>query len=169
MNYIVLIFLSIYSADLVAQHSPKGRIDILNEQQRQEEESTKDLIFKTNKPLKAVVAGGGYIAGDEVCEVEIATSYFQSGDKVEVEAQIENYQCGASNGKYTVRVKTQDEAGETYSEKHDEVWSRNDNEPVLARHVYALGKGSELLSARVRMPSKDYCTCLPADAAVKVE
>ena len=158
----MLFLFYVFSTNLFAvEMSPKGRIDILNEQERQKNgNSAKDLVFKTNKPFKPAVIGKAYVAGDVACEVEISTSYFQAGDEVKVEAQIDNKQCGPSNGKYTVKVRTRDEAGESHTSKHQEVWSRDDQDSIVMKHIYSMNGDAELISARVQMPSKDYCTCI---------
>ncbi len=159
----VLCYLPINNAIAQVDLSPKGRIDILNDQKRQEEESKKDLIFKNSGPLRDVIAKHSYVSGEKICDVEISTSYFQAGDQAKVEAMIDHSQCGASNGKYTVNLKVQDSAGEVHTTKYKEVWSRKDDQAITAKHTYPLMESHELLKARIKLPSRDYCTCMDSE------
>lgn len=147
---------AIAQADL----SPKGRIDIQNDQKQQEENSKKDLIFKNSGPLRDVIAGNAYISGDKVCEVEISTSYYQAANKAKVEAVIDHSQCAVSNGKYTVSLRIQDEAGTIHAKKYQEVWSRNNADAITVKHTYQMSENMELLKAGIKLPSRDYCTCI---------
>ncbi|MFT4629161.1 MAG: hypothetical protein ACI9WC_000281 [Arenicella sp.] len=140
--------------------SPKGRIDIQNDQAEDWVNSTKDLIFKNSGPLRDVVVGNAYISGTQTCEVDISTSYFQAASQAIVEAEIDHTNCAASNGKYTVGLKIQDAAGEIHSKKYKEVWSRADAQAINVKHSYQIGDNMDLLRARIKLPSRDYCTCI---------
>jgi hypothetical protein len=140
--------------------SPKGRIDIQNGQAEDQANSTKVLIFKNSGPLRDVVVGNTYISGAQICEVDIATSYFQAASQAIVEAEINHADCSASNGKYTVSLKIQDAVGEIHSKKYKEVWSRTDAQAINVKHSYQIGDNMDLLRARIKLPSRDYCTCI---------
>ncbi|MFT5655979.1 MAG: hypothetical protein ACI9XU_001704 [Arenicella sp.] len=140
--------------------SPKGRIDIQNDQTEDKLNSKKDLIFKNSGPLRDVVVGSTYISGAQICEVEISTSYFQAASLAIVEAEIDHADCAASNGKYTVSLKFQDAVGEIHSTKYKEVWSRTEAQAIMVKHSYQIGDNMDLLRARIKLPPKDYCSCL---------
>jgi hypothetical protein len=156
----VLLFVVFIPSYVSAQHLLNGRIDLTKKQEQAEQENKKDLIFKTNKPLPPMVGNTRFRTGTSLCEVEVASSYSQMGDFVEVETIVENNQCGPSNGKYIVNVRTQDKAGNINLSKYEEVWSRADAESVQLEHRYSMNGDAELVSARIRMPSRDYCSCL---------
>lgn len=148
------------AANAQSDLSPNGRIDIQNDLKDDRANSSKDLIFKNSGPLRDVVVDDTYVSGDKVCTVEISTSYFQAANQAKVEASIDHSDCGASNGKYTVSLKTQDEAGEIHTKKYQEVWSRTDADEITVKHNYQMTENSELLKARIKLPTKDYCTCV---------
>ncbi|MFT7527041.1 MAG: hypothetical protein ACI9LY_002193 [Arenicella sp.] len=158
--FLCLLFVISNSAIAQSDLSPKGRIDIENDRKDDRMNSSKDLIFKNSGPLPDVIADRGYISGNKVCEVEISTSYFQAASQAIVEADIDHPECAASNGKYTVNLKIQDAAGEIHSKKHREVWSRTDGDAIIVKHRYQIGDNMDLLRARIKLPSTDYCTCI---------
>ena len=158
--FVCLSFVVSNSAIAQVDLSPKGRIDIQNDQSEDRMNSTKDLIFRNSGPLRDVIVGNAYISGDQICEVEISTSYFQAASQVIVEAEIDHSECAASNGKYTVRLKIQDAAGELHNKKYQEVWSRTDAQAITVKHSYQIGDNMDLLKARIKLPSRDYCTCI---------
>ena len=159
------LFFCFFSNGAIAQSdlSPRGRIDMQNDQRDERMNSNKDLIFKNNGQLPDVIADRAYISGSKVCEVEISTSYFQAASQAIVEAEIDHSECAASNGKYTVSLKVQDAAGEIHSKKYQEVWSRTDAGAIIVKHRYQIGDNMDLLRTRIKLPSKDYCTCIDSE------
>ena len=92
------------------------------------------------------------------CEIDGSLSYYQLGDSVEVHALIENEDCGASAGRYRVRVIARDEAGERVADSYNESWSRLDAEAVEVVHTYPLVTNGMLVRGSLR-PVRDGCRC----------
>ena len=162
-----LVLLILLPSLLSAEPFVNGRIDLEkrhqkfdDEQRANKEASTKDLIFKTNKPLPPMVSKQEFRTGISRCEVQVSSNYSQLAEFVEVETLVENYQCAASNGKYLVHVRTQSDGSEINLNKYEQIWSRKDDEPVRLKHRYSMMGDSDLVSVRIKMPSRDYCSCL---------
>ena len=94
-----------------------------------------------------------------VCTGEVSLLYSQLDTIVEVETEINNEDCGASFGNYTLRIKTRNEAGETTTTNHTESWSRENSNPVSLVKNYSMNGDVDLASVRVRASFNDLCTC----------
>jgi hypothetical protein len=93
------------------------------------------------------------------CEVNIVTDYWQEGDLIKVETLVENTQCGSSKGRYTVNVRTRNDAGDSNTSKYQEQWSRNDNGAIRAVHTYSMNGHKELIRVRIQPPFNGACLC----------
>ena len=100
------------------------------------------------------------------CEIDGSLSYLQLGDAVEVSAVIENRDCGASGGRYRIRVIARDEAGERISDTYNESWSRLGDDTVEVTHNYPLVPESMLVRVSLR-PVGAGCRCSALDAVLE--
>jgi hypothetical protein len=98
-------------------------------------------------------------ATELACFAEVSISYAQMDDKIEVDAQIDNQECSSSYGKYTIRVRTSDETGETTTVNHEQAWQLENASQKQIVHVYDMNGDSELLSARIQGKAGDFCRC----------
>lgn len=96
------------------------------------------------------------------CDAEISIEYAQMDDKVEVDAYISNQQCNSSHGQYAIRVSTRDKYGEKHLSNYEESWRLDNASETEMTLVYEIGSDVELLSARIRGNTKDFCTCVAA-------
>lgn len=114
----------------------------------------KARVLKTSKTVDVPE-----ISEAKTCEVEISSDYWQEDDRLKVETQIENGDCGASQGLYIVNVGTRNKDGETRTSKYQEAWSRDDFQAVIATHVYSMNGDTELVRVRLRTPFNGACLC----------
>ena len=94
----------------------------------------------------------------KACNAELSISYQQYDTQAKVETIIENGDCAASAGKYTVDILVGDARGQTREIEHDETWSRDDNKPYESQKSYDIGKNVELIRVRTTGLS---CSCTP--------
>jgi hypothetical protein len=94
----------------------------------------------------------------KACNAELSISYQQYDTQAKVETNIENEDCAASGGKYTVDILVSDAGGQTHEIEHDETWSRDDNKPYASQKIYDIGKNVDLIRVRTTGLS---CTCIP--------
>ena len=91
------------------------------------------------------------------CEATAVLEYSQHGAEVEVEATIENYDCAASSGEFTIETTVRAD-GEMDTDKlsFPETWSRDDEDPVVITKRYPIGDNVDLMRVKVR---KLRCEC----------
>ncbi len=91
------------------------------------------------------------------CEATAVLEYFQRGREAEVEATIENPDCAASSGEFTVEATVRPD-GQMDSTKlsFPETWSRGDDEPVVITKRYLIGDDADLMRVKIR---KLRCEC----------
>jgi hypothetical protein len=91
------------------------------------------------------------------CEATAVLEYSQHGADVEVEATIENYDCAASSGEFTIETTVRAD-GKMDSDKlsFPETWSRDDENPVVITKRYPIGDNVDLMRVKVR---KLRCEC----------
>ena len=91
------------------------------------------------------------------CEATAVLEYFQRGGEAEVEATIENHDCAASSGEFTIETTVRAD-GQMDSEKlsFPETWSRDDEDPVVITKRYPIGDNVDLMRVKVR---KLRCEC----------
>lgn len=100
------------------------------------------------------------------CEIDGSLSYYQLGDAVEVNALIENNDCGASGGRYRIRVIARDESGERISDTYNESWSRLDDDAIEVTHNYPLVADAMLVRVSLR-PVAGGCRCSALEAILE--
>ena len=144
----------INSYGVLAQSS----LDWIHDKQRGSEKEEVVLVpaisAKTELVLKAQEE-----EESKACLAEVSLSYSQLDTIVEVETEITNEDCGASFGKYNVRIRTRNEAGETTTTNHTELWSREHSNSVNLIKNYSMNGDFDLASVRVRANINDLCTC----------
>ncbi len=91
------------------------------------------------------------------CEATAALEYFQRGTEADVETTIENVDCEASSGTFTIEATVRAD-GQKDSAKlsFPETWSRDTDEPVEISKRYPIGDNVDLLRVKVR---KLRCEC----------
>jgi len=109
----------------------------------------KELTFELQPPPQAAS-----------CQATIAFQYDQRDTIASVTGTIENGDCAASSGDYTILVSIRDEKGESKTLEFNESWQRDDDQPVQLKSEYRIGENVDLVRVRSR---QSRCTC--ADAA----
>ncbi len=94
----------------------------------------------------------------EYCHVSVDISYLQKSTNVIVDTTLENPDCAASGGSYTVAVKFRDGNSELQTVEYEETWQREDDQPLQSRQEYYMGENVDLINARVKRPK---CVCVP--------
>jgi hypothetical protein len=97
------------------------------------------------------------------CEAQLQFSYIQKNTVAEVDSTLNNPDCGASGGDYTIRVRFKDENNELQSLEYPETWRREDDQPIEQRKEYFIGENVDLVSVR---PRKLQCKCDAAEEEV---
>jgi hypothetical protein len=101
------------------------------------------------------------------CQAPIALQFTQRNTIARVRGTIENDDCGASSGTYTIAVRYKDEAGEVHNvEQAEEHWQRDDDQPFSFEHEYLIGENVDLIRVRVR---KIECVCAEMPAGNESE
>jgi hypothetical protein len=92
-----------------------------------------------------------------MCEASASLVYFQRGAEAEVETTIENFDCAASSGEFTIETTVRAD-GQMDSDKlsFSETWSRDNNESVVITKRYPIGDDVDLSRVKVR---KLRCEC----------
>jgi len=90
------------------------------------------------------------------CEAQLLLTYSQKNTVAEVDTTLNNPDCGASRGDYTIRVRFRDENNELQSLEYPESWGREDDQPIEQRKEYFVGENVDLVSVRSR---KLQCKC----------
>ena len=100
--------------------------------------------------------------GKNYCQAQIWTGYIQKNTIAWVEGEIENPDCAASAGEYTVAIRYRDEDGEVHNVEHVESWQRDDDQNIIFQGEYHIGENVDLMRVRAR---KIVCICAePADS-----
>lgn len=90
------------------------------------------------------------------CQASLSIEYLQFDTQARVDLTIENPDCGASSGEYTVRIRTKEENGNLNSIEHVESWARDDDAPVESQKTYDIGNNVELIRVST---TKLTCVC----------
>lgn len=90
------------------------------------------------------------------CQMAAVVSYLQFGDRVRVDATIENRDCAESSGEYTVRVKIRNSTGELQLLEHVESWARDDDAAIETQKFYDIGSDVDLIRVST---AKITCSC----------
>ena len=97
------------------------------------------------------------------CKAQLQVSYIQKDTVAEVDTTLNNTDCAASGGAYTILVRLRDENNELQSLEYPETWRRDDDQSIELRKDYFIGENVDLVSVRSR---KLQCIC---DAAGEQE
>jgi hypothetical protein len=92
----------------------------------------------------------------KACGATIGVEYEQRNTVARVLGAIENPQCAASHGDYTLVVTVRDANGELKTREFREPWERGDDRPVEFQRDYPIGENVELVRVRARGL---HCTC----------
>ena len=158
MRRIIIILLMINSNSLLAQSS----LDWIHDKQRGSEKEEIVLVPAINAKTELVVEAPEEETS-KACLAQVLISYSQLDTTIKVETEIINSDCGASFGKYSLRIRTRNEAGETTTTNHTESWNREDTNAVNLVKNYSMNGDVDLASVRVRAAFNDLCTCKPKE------
>jgi hypothetical protein len=98
--------------------------------------------------------------GTAYCHAQIRTEYIQKNTIAAVKGEIENEDCGASGGEYTISIRFRDERGDVHNIEHLESWQREDDQNVSFQGEYLIGENVDLMRVRAR---KIVCICAEPD------
>lgn len=90
------------------------------------------------------------------CEAIIQFEYTQRGAIARVKGSIENETCAASEGSFTVSIRTANDDFEQTTREYHETWQRTDDQPVVFSRDYEIGDNVDLIRVR---SSKSMCKC----------
>jgi len=90
------------------------------------------------------------------CEARLEIFYLQKNTVATVDATLDNNDCGASSGEYTVLVRIRDENSELQLLEYPETWRRDDDQAIELTKDYFIGDNVDLVSVR---PRKVQCIC----------
>jgi len=90
------------------------------------------------------------------CATTSSLEYSQRNTFARVEGLIENRECAASEGKYTLAVIISDENHELRTLSFSGSWQRNDDKPVKLKADYEIGRNVELVRVKY---IESHCTC----------
>jgi len=93
---------------------------------------------------------------EQACAAQIYFTYLQKNTVAVVDSTIENTECEASSGDYTVLVRFRDENNEIQSLEYTETWNRDDNQAIESRKEYFIGDDVDLVTVRSK---KLRCVC----------
>ncbi|MBT8079633.1 MAG: hypothetical protein KJO31_13730 [Gammaproteobacteria bacterium] len=97
------------------------------------------------------------------CEAKLNIEYFQRGENAQVSSTLDNTQCAASHGSYSIQVRYRGADGKLQTRDYEESWSRDDAEPVVLTKQYFVGQDVDLVRVRSRR-----LTCVCGDEAADV-
>jgi hypothetical protein len=93
------------------------------------------------------------------CIARYTVAYAQMYDKVRVKTKITNEDCAESSGRYTLRLRTVDEQGETQTRTIVEDWQRDSAKPLEQTRYYPMDGNSDLIWVKVKSNRKTSCVC----------
>lgn len=114
-----------------------------------QDDSNRTMTIEVKKTITFEARVGG-------CEANLALEYWQKGDQADVEMVLNNAECPASSGEFTIQVRYRTEDGELVTDEYPEEWSRDDDQPIEMSRLYPIGDGVDLIRVRSRRLS---CTC----------
>jgi hypothetical protein len=97
------------------------------------------------------------------CQIHVSLAYLQFNDRAQVDSIIENGDCAASSGEYTVRLKVRDQEGSIQRVEYVESWARADDKAIETQKNYDIGSDMDLVRVST---TKLTCLCdKPAEDA----
>jgi hypothetical protein len=100
------------------------------------------------------------------CRATMTTSADQRNTIARVEGTIENPDCAACGGEYTMVVRIREESGEIRSLEFASSWQRADDKPVKFTTDYPIGENVDLLGV-VSKGLRCVCTDAPVASAAE--
>jgi len=97
----------------------------------------------------------------QYCKAGASIEYSQRDVIARVNMEINNDDCAASSGSYTMSVRLRNDEGEVINLDFDESWQRADDQPILLKREYPIGKDVDLIRVRAR---KMKCVCAEIDS-----
>ena len=97
------------------------------------------------------------------CEARLDVEYYQKGDSVHVDTVLDNDQCAASSGSYTLQVRYRGDDGEVQTTEFEELWERGDAEPIALSKDYYVAENIDVTRVRSRRLRCE-CASAPDDA-----
>ncbi|MBL4673126.1 MAG: hypothetical protein JKX81_12785 [Arenicella sp.] len=153
---VVIVWLSGCSFPAVAAPTENG---VKKWQEVKEIDGEKVKVQVISKPTSTTFDAPAASVELTACAANIVTDYWQEDDLIKVETLVENTQCGPSKGRYTVKVRTRNDAGDLNTSKYQEQWSRDDNGTIKAIHTYSMNGHKELVRVRIQPPFNGACLC----------
>jgi len=157
-NFILIILLALSFSSL-AQDASNQKSEIKRWIEVQEIEGKKVKVMKMSKPIEKTIKFDYSRVEPKTCELELTSDYWQENTKLKVETVLENNDCAASSGRYIVKIRTRDDAGELSLQEHEEPWSRKDDQAIEKLHTYDMNGDTELVRVRLVAPINDACVC----------
>ena len=114
-----------------------------------QDDSNRTMTIEVKKTITFEARVGG-------CEANLSLEYWQKGDQAEVDMVLNNTECPASSGEFTIQVRYRAEDGELVTDEYPERWSRDDDQPLEMSRLYSIGDNVDLVRVRSRRLS---CTC----------
>ena len=90
------------------------------------------------------------------CSAAIDVEYYQRNTVARVSGLLENQDCAASSGSYSIFARIRTAEGEIETLEFPEEWQRDDDQPVAIEADYPIGENVELLRLRTR---RVVCRC----------
>ena len=131
-----------------ASHEAETRLDVTGD----EDGGTRILIEReVTMPIQVTIQ-----PKTVQCQATIGLSYVQKNLVADVDGTIDNEQCAASSGEYTLTVSTRDESGEIKTQEFSETWQRSDAQTVNFTAKYPIAENVDLIRVRTRRVT---CVC----------
>lgn len=111
-------------------------------------EKTYEMTFSTTPPARPR------------CHASLELGFKQIDTLAVVDATLNNPDCAASSGDYTVVARVRDENNETNTLEFPQTWQREDDQTINLHAEYVIGENVDLVSVR---PKLVHCLCEPAD------
>ncbi|MFT6408270.1 MAG: hypothetical protein ACJAQ6_001687 [Arenicella sp.] len=156
---LLLIFLAWLNYSSLTTAASELESEVTQWQEEKEIDGEKVIVHVISKPVSTTFDAPVVPLELKVCEIELSTDYWQEDDIIKVDTVLENSQCGASKGTYTVRVSTRNALDESKTVKYQEAWSRDNSEPLRSIHTYSMNGDLELIRVRLQAPFNGACFC----------
>ncbi|HEX7236076.1 MAG TPA: hypothetical protein VF405_03870 [Gammaproteobacteria bacterium] len=143
---------------LSTEHSIQRSADCLPRASRAKEScDPKEVVVRIEKELTVPLDLPPLKLAQCTPSVEIA--YTQRDTVVSVEGTLQNKDCAASSGDYTIAISIRNEKNELTTVEFPEPWQRHDDQPVRFTGTYPIGENVDVVRVR---PVHLRCTCADA-------
>ena len=120
----------------------------------------RELGSQNEATIKHTMQLGTPTVGANACQANIVIEYLQFDTKARVDSTIQNLDCGASSGDYTVRLRIRDDNDQLQTIEQVETWARENEEPLESQRTYEIGKDVYLIKVTT---AKLSCKCAAAE------